>query len=68
MKLWPFSFSRKSLAAPSDELWQLFGGVQTAAGVTVTTDAALKVPAVASAVLLLSEAVASLDVAVKTVG
>jgi HK97 family phage portal protein len=73
MKLWsifrrPALVEKKSLADPEDWLLDLFGGVPTAAGVTVTAEAALRVPAVASAIRLISEAVASLDVRVAAVG
>uniref|UniRef100_A4WS89 Phage portal protein, HK97 family n=1 Tax=Cereibacter sphaeroides (strain ATCC 17025 / ATH 2.4.3) TaxID=349102 RepID=A4WS89_CERS5 len=62
MKLWPFS--RKSLAAPSDDLLGIFGALPTAAGVPLSVTDALKVPAVASAIRIISEAAASLDVKV----
>lgn len=61
-------FTRKSLAEPDDALLSLFGAVSTISGVTVTAASALRVPAVASAVRLISEAVADLDVLVKRVG
>lgn len=53
---------------PEDWLLDIFGAVPTTAGVTVTAEAALRVPAVASAIRLISEAVASLDVRVAAVG
>lgn len=55
-------FTRKSwsLAAPSDELLALFGASPTAAGIAVTTEVALRVPAVACAVRVIAEAVACL--------
>ncbi|HQS46917.1 MAG: phage portal protein [Rhizobiales bacterium 24-66-13] len=59
------SYQRKSLSTPDAELLTLFGaGAPTAAGVTVSPGNALTVPAVACAVLAISEAAASLDVKV----
>lgn len=68
--MWPFtrkpSLETKSLADPSEDLAALFGLVPTAAsGITVTEATALRVPAVGSAIRVVSEAVACLDVAVK---
>lgn len=57
-------FERKSLAEPSDDLLRLFGIADTAAGISVTAETALRVPAVAAAVRLISEAAASLDIRV----
>lgn len=61
MKLWPFS--RKSISAAAIE--DLATGGMTAAGVVVSTADALKVPAVANAIQIISEAVATLDIYVK---
>jgi hypothetical protein len=49
---------RKSLANPSCDLLELIGAVPTAAGVTMSAETALRVPAIAAAVrsLLLSYA------------
>lgn len=60
--------TRKSLASPSDELEAIFGIGPTLSGASVTATEALKVPAVASAVRIISEAAASLDLAVKEIG
>lgn len=71
--MWPFSrpapkIEAKSLANPTPEEFSLFGVVPVAAGVPVTVETALKVPAVASAIRVISEAAATLDVMVKEVG
>ena len=68
--MWPFTRSprveAKGLAQPSDDLYALFGLIpSTTSAVPVTAEAALKVPAVGSAIRVISEAVASLDVGVK---
>lgn len=71
--IWPFSkrtveTDTKSLAQPSEELYAALGlTFTTAGGVTVSGESALRVPAVGSAIRVISEAVACLDVAVKTV-
>ncbi|WP_127088304.1 phage portal protein [Aquabacter cavernae] len=58
-------FDTKSLALPEADLLALFGsGSQTAAGVAVGPGNALTVPAVACAIRVISEAVATLDVRV----
>ena len=58
---------RKSLAT-AGSWWELItGSAPTAAGITVTATAALRVPVVANAIQLISEAVASLDVFVKRI-
>jgi HK97 family phage portal protein len=66
--LWPFNrkppVETKSLAQPTAELLELFG-VNSVAGVTISNEQALRVPAVAAAVRVISEAVASLDRTVK---
>lgn len=53
-----------TLSDTNDWLLALFGAVQAASGVTVSGWTALQVPAVASAVRLISEAAASLEVKV----
>ncbi|TJZ93855.1 phage portal protein [Paracoccus gahaiensis] len=63
MKLWPFS--RKSLASPDPALEAILGITPTASGISISVLEALKVPVVANAIQLISEAVASLDVHVK---
>ncbi|SFP62919.1 phage portal protein [Tranquillimonas alkanivorans] len=70
MNLWPFNRApkteAKSLTSPSDWLNEIFGvGATNYSGVTLSVDAALRVPAVASAIRVISEAAASLDVMVK---
>lgn len=67
MKLqWPFT--RKSLTQPEDWLLEIFGGARpNASGVAVSVDVALRVPAVAAAIQIISEACASLDVMVMSV-
>lgn len=68
--MWPFKLKiqtgTKGLAEPGDDLYALFGLTpNTATGVPVTPDAALRVPAVGSAIRVISEVVATLDVSVK---
>ncbi len=73
--MWPFTSTKrvaqpetKGLAEPSDDLYALFGVTPTtASNIVVTPDAALRVPAVSSAIRVISEAVATLDVSVKRV-
>jgi HK97 family phage portal protein len=72
MKLWPFSRSAvapetKSLTSPDAVIEALFGLTPTVTGVAVSRTAALQTPAVAAAIQLISEAVASLDVTVKRI-
>ncbi|SDM11953.1 phage portal protein, partial [Aliiruegeria lutimaris] len=69
--MWPFTRTpkteAKSLAAPDDALLETFGILPiTSTGVTISAETALRVPAVSSAIRVISEAVASLDVSVKT--
>ena len=56
---------KSSLADPGPDLYALFGLTPTATGVTISAQDALRVPAVAAAIRLISEAAASLDVSVK---
>ena len=63
-----FRPSVKSLATPGADLFALFGLTETASGVMVSAEAAIKVPAVSSAVRLISEAAATLPRIVKEVG
>ncbi|WP_037371179.1 phage portal protein [Salipiger mucosus] len=72
--MWPFKrksqteTETKGLAEPGDDLYALFGITPTATtGTVVTPDAALRVPAVGSAIRVISEAVATLDVSVKRI-
>ena len=58
----------KGLAEPGDDLYALFGLTPTTTGgAVVTPDAALRVPAVGSAIRAISDAVATLDVTVKQI-
>ncbi|WOI55136.1 phage portal protein [Palleronia sp. LCG004] len=72
--MWPFTRKQqidtetKGLAEPGDDLFAIFGITPTATGGhAVTPDAALRVPAVSSAIRVISEAVATLDVSVKRI-
>lgn len=70
MRIWPFtsrasSPEQKSISAA--DLDDLASGGATVAGVYVSTADALKVPAVANAIQIISEAVATLDIYVKRV-
>ncbi|WP_185802965.1 phage portal protein [Pontivivens nitratireducens] len=57
---------QKGLASPDEDMLALFGLVPSSpAGITISSDTALRVPAVGSAVRLISEAAATLDIAVK---
>lgn len=58
----------KSLSSPESWLQELFGAVPTSAGITISVEDALRVPACASAIRVLSEAVASLDLSVTEIG
>lgn len=64
MRIGPFtfSFSKKGIVADADILAVLGTGISTSTGVTVTTDQALRVPAVAAAVRTIAEAAASMRV------
>ncbi len=61
---WPFRREQKSLSDPSAELLAILGAVPAAAGVSVSPGSALQVPAVVSAIRLLSESAASLPASV----
>lgn len=66
MKIWPFSlFERKSLANPSEDEYALLTGGAILGGVGAS--GALTVPAVQSAIRVISEAAASLSVGVVTI-
>lgn len=72
MKLWPFKRTApapetKSLTTASSWAELITGSAPTATGITVTASEAMRVPVVANAVQLISEAVASLDVMVKRI-
>lgn len=62
-----FRPSAKSLVTPGADLFALFGLTETASGVMVSPEAAIRVPAVSSAVRLISEAAATLPRMVKAV-
>lgn len=63
-----FAPEQKSLASPDAALLAAFGLTETTStGIVVSQAEALKVPVVANAIQLISEAVASLDVAVKRI-
>lgn len=73
MALWSFLRStpaseQKSLAAPTVDLFALFGVLPTASGIVVSTEEALRVPAVSCAIRTIAEAAGSLDLMVKEVG
>lgn len=69
MKLWPFSRSQKletrddSLADPTDAMFLLWTGIGPGS-TALSGPAALRVPAVANAIRVISEAAASLDIRV----
>lgn len=58
---------KKSLTSPDAALEAAMGLTPTSSGIVVSAQAALMVPAVANAIQLISEAVASLDVHVKRI-
>lgn len=68
--IWPFSrkVETKSLENPEDWLSDIFGAAPSSNGISISVDTALKVPAVSSAIRVISEAAATLDVSVKTIG
>lgn len=73
MRIWPFSRKAatpetKSLATPDAALEALFGLTPTTnSGLVLSAQGALRVPVVANAIQLISEAVASLDIFVKRI-
>lgn len=65
IKMWPFGkLEKRSLSEPTLEDFGVFGLSSTSAGVSVSAESALRVPAVACAVSTISGAVASLKVGV----
>ncbi len=64
MKIWPFTNTEKKALTDEQILEMLGGGVPTATGISVSSETALRVPAVAAAVRTISEAAASLKVKV----
>lgn len=71
--MWPFTKTQpeaeqKSLTSPESWLLEMFGSTPTQAGVSVSPETALRVPAVNAAIRVISEAVATLDVEVRRIG
>jgi len=64
MRLWPFTKTEKKALTDEQILDLLGGGVPTATGISVSSETALRVPAVAAAVRTIAEAAASLKVKV----
>lgn len=64
MRIGPFKFFERKALTDDQILEMLGGGVSTATGISVSSDTALRVPAVASAIRTISEAAASLDLRV----
>ena len=63
MRIWPFSRKattpeQKSLTSPDAVIEAIFGLTPTATGISITTTEALRVPVVANAIQVISEAVA----------
>lgn len=67
MRIWPFKSADRKALTDEQLLELLGGGVSTSAGVAVSAETALRVPAVAAAVRTISEAAASLDLRVMAV-
>lgn len=71
--MWPFKAksqkieekSGSGLSDPASWLLEMFGSTPTQAGVSISAQSALRVPAVQSAIRVISEAVATLDVEIK---
>lgn len=57
----------KSLAEPSADLLAIFGVLPSTNGITVSTEEAIRVPAVSCAIRTIAEAAGSLDLAVKRI-
>lgn len=69
MKIWnPFRRDQKSLANPDAALEEILGIGPASNGIMVTAGSALRVPTVNSAVRLISEAAATLDIGVVGIG
>jgi len=62
-----FGLETKGLADPFIDLFAYFGVTPTATGVSISAGSALQIPAVASAIRVISEAVACLEISVKAV-
>ncbi|OCJ38185.1 phage portal protein [Agrobacterium tumefaciens] len=67
MQIWPFAKTEKKALTDEQILEMLGGGIPTATGISVSSESALRVPAVASAVRTISEAAASLKVKVVSI-
>lgn len=72
MKIWPFTrkpveAEKKSLTSAASWWGLITGSEASATGITVSAAEALRVPVVANAIQLISEAAASLDVTVKRI-
>ena len=72
--MWPFSKTKtvevekkSTLSDPESWLLEMFGSTPTQAGVSVSPGAALCVPAVSSAIRVISEAVMTLEPQIKTI-
>ena len=68
MRFGPFKFFEKKALTDEQILEMLGGGVTTSAGISVSAETALRVPAVAASVRTISEAAASLDCFVVEIG
>ncbi|MCC5968388.1 MAG: phage portal protein [Pararhodobacter sp.] len=72
--IWPFKTKpqpveqKSGLAEPDSWLLEMFGSAPTQSGVPVGVETALRVPAVNSAIRVISEAVATLDVEIRRIG
>lgn len=62
MRWWPFKSKSEAKSINPVDIEELFAGAPTSAGVSVSAEIALRVPAVAAAIRTISEAAASLDV------
>ncbi len=67
MKIWPFTKTETKALTDEQILEMLGGGIPTATGISVSSESALRVPAVAAAVRTISEAAASLKVKVVSI-
>jgi HK97 family phage portal protein len=67
MNIWPFTKTEKKALTDEQILELLGGGIPTATGISVSSETALRVPAVAAAVRTISEAAASLKVKVVSI-
>ncbi len=63
----PVVAEAKSLASPTPELLEIFGITSNDSGITVTSEEAIRVPAVSCAIRTIAEAAGSLDIMVKRI-